>query len=250
MQAMADDVLPPQIWAAAGGNGFAPLRIDKALLERSKSKRRPKLIRSLPEAKIIARRAMEVGYLGVLQARHEPPEQIAKDFGNLETLAGNAVSALNKLIKHLEPRSADARDLARPILTAQAGLQEGSAQELHLQAEKDAGILWAARETSHRLKGAASRKEARVRKGRQNPGKPDHAAFLQPLAEAWVYVTGSKPGSNPDPLMNPFLRFSMLAWKDIFDPNGAPDFIGALRQLPEWSENRIRLLTSIGPFWL
>jgi hypothetical protein len=123
MHWMADDVLPPQIWAVAGGNGFEPLRIDKALLERSKSKRRPKLIRSLPEAKIIARRAMEVGYLGVLQARHEPPEQIAKDFGNLETLAGNAVSALNKLIKRLEPRSADARDLARPILTAQAGLR-------------------------------------------------------------------------------------------------------------------------------
>jgi hypothetical protein len=50
--------------------------------------------------------------------------------------------------------------------------------------------------------------------------------------------------------MNPFLRFSMLAWKDVFDPKGAPDFIGALRQLPEWSENQILLLKSNGPFWL
>jgi hypothetical protein len=168
MHAMDDDVLPPQIWAAAGGNGFAPMRIDEALLERSKSKRRPKLIRSLPEAKFIARRAMEVGYLGVRQARHEPPEQIAKDFGNLETLAGNAVSALDELIKYLNPNSVNARDLALPILSAQAGIQEGSPQQRHIRARRDALVLVRARHIARRLKEAASRKEARVRKGRHS----------------------------------------------------------------------------------
>ncbi|PNE11161.1 MAG: hypothetical protein CR217_10250 [Beijerinckiaceae bacterium] len=244
-----DDVLPPQIWAvAADGDDFEPLGIDKALLERANSKRPPKLIRPMRCAKYVARRAMEVGYWESMRARREQPGPIAKDFDNLETLAGNAASAMDKFIKHLEPRAAMATDLEVSILTAQAGLQEGSPQGLHLQAEKEAAILWAAREILQRLEAEASRKEARVRKGRQNPGKPDHAAFLRMLAGAWVYLTGCKPGSNTDPLMNPFLRFSALAWADIFDP--APEFTGALRQLPKWGKGQISLLVSQGPSWL
>jgi len=115
---------------------------------------------------------MEVGYWEAMRARREQPGPIAEDFDNLERLAKNAVAALIELINHLEPRAAVARDLALPILTAQAGIQEGSARERHLQAEKDASILWAARETVLRLKEAAPREEARVREGRQNPGKP------------------------------------------------------------------------------
>jgi len=150
-------------------------------------------------------------------------------------------------------RAAVARDLALPILTAQAGIQEGSARERHLQAEKDASILWAARETVLRLKEAAPREEARVREGRQNPGKPDHAAFLRTLAEAWVYLTGRKPGSNPNHSKNPFLRFSALAWADVFGPQKEhdPEFSGALKQLrPDWSAFQLSQLKSNGPSWL
>ena len=193
---------------------------------------------------------MEVGYWEALRARREQPGQIAKDFGNLETLAGNAASALDKLIKHLEPRSARAADLALPILTAQAGHQEGSAQELHLQAEKDAAILLAARKIAQRLKEAAQRKDARIRKGHQNPGKPDHAAFMRTLAEAWVYLTERKPGSNPDHSKTPFLQFSALAWADVFGPEKEPEFTGALRQLPDWSAFQSSQLKSKGPTWL
>jgi hypothetical protein len=249
-----DDVLPPRIWAvAANGDGLKPLGIDKFLSKRSNSTRPPNIIRPLHYAKCVARRAMEVGYWEAMRARREQPGPIAKDFDNLERLAGNAASAVDELIKHLEPHSARAADLALPILTAQAGLQEGSAQERHLQAEKDASILWAARETVQRLKEAAPRKEARVRKGRQNPGKPDHAAFLRTLAEAWVYLTGRKPGSNLDPLSNPFLRFSAIAWSDVFnteEEHGQPEFTGALRQLPDWSAFQLSQLKSKGPSWL
>jgi hypothetical protein len=103
------------------------------------------------------------------------------------------------------------------------------------------------------LKEAAQRKEARIRKGHQNPGKPDHAAFMRTLAEAWVYLTERKPGSNPDHYKNPFLQFSALAWADVFDPEGnlaAPEFTGALRQLPDWSAFQSSQLKSKGPTWL
>jgi hypothetical protein len=249
-----DDVLPPQIWAeAVNGDGFKPLEIDKFLLERANPARPPKIIRSLRDAEYIARRAMEVGYLEAMRARREQPGPIANDFGDLEKLAKNAATALDDLIKHLEPRAAMARDLALPILTAQAGIQEGLPQGLHLQAEKDALSLWDARDIAWRLKEAASRKEARVRKGRQNDGKPDHAAFLRTLAEAWIHLTGCKPGSNPDHSSNPFLRFSAIAWSDVFNPekeHGQPEFTGALRQLRDWSEYQISKLASKGPDWL
>jgi hypothetical protein len=167
-----DDVLPPQIWAvAADGDDFEPLGIDKAFLERANSKRPPKFIRPMRCAKYVARRAMEVGYWEAMRARREQPGPIAKDFDNLETLAGNAASAMDKLIKHLEPRAAMATDLEVSILTAQAGLQEGSPQGLHLQAEKEAAILWAAREILHLVlnPGCRSRLETTVYRTRSRP---------------------------------------------------------------------------------
>jgi hypothetical protein len=246
-----DDVLPPQIWAGADSDGvLTSLGIDGFIVERFNAKRLPKFIHKPPYVQCVARRAMEVGYLEALRARRERPSPIVRDFGDLEMLAGNAASALDKVINHLEPRAARAADLASPILTVQAGLQEGSPQGLHLQAEKDAAILWAAREIAQRLEAAASRKEARARIGRQNPGKPDHVAFLRTLAEAWVYLTGSRPGSNPDHSKNPFLQFSALAWADVFGPEAPPEFTGALRQLPDWSAFQLSQLKSRGPLWL
>jgi hypothetical protein len=182
VRAVTDDVLPPQIWAGADNDGvLASLGIDGFIVERFNAKRLQKFIHKLPYVQRVARRAMEVGYWEAMRARRERPGPIARDFGNLETLAGEAASALDKLIKYLDPHSAR---VALPILTAQAGHQEGSAQELHLQAEKDAAILLAARKIAQRLKEAAQRKDARIRKGRQNPGKPDHAAFMRTLADA------------------------------------------------------------------
>jgi hypothetical protein len=249
-----DDVLPPQIWAGADGHDvLTSLGIDDFIVERFHAKRLPKFIHKLPYVQCVARRAMEVGYLNAMRATREQPGPIAKDFGNLATLAGEAASALDKLIKHLDPHSARAADLALPILTAQAGHQKGSAQELHSRAEKDAAILLAARKIAQRLEEAAQRKDARIRKGRQNPGKPNHAAFVRTLAEAWVYLTERKPGSTPDHSKNPFLQFSALAWADVFDPEGKlapPEFTGALRQLPDWSAFQLSQLKSKGPSWL
>jgi hypothetical protein len=246
-----DDVLPPQIWAGAdSGDVLASLGIDSFIVERFNAKRLPKFIHKPPYVHRVARRAMEVGYLEAMRARRGQPGPIANDFCDLEKLAKNAAAALDDLIKHLEPHAATARDLALPILTAQAGIQEGLPQGLHLQAEEDASILWDARDIARRLKEAAQRKDARIRKGRQNPGKPNHAAFVRTLAEAWVYLTGCKPGSTPDHSKNPFLRFSAIAWFDVFGPKDPPEFTGALRQLPDWGAFQLSQLKSKGPSWL
>jgi hypothetical protein len=247
----ADDVLPPQIWAGADSHDvLTSLGIDDFIVERFHAKRLPRFIHKLPYVQRVARRAMEVGYLNAMRARREQPGPIAKDFDNLERLAGNTASALNELIKNLNPHSVKARDLALSVLTAQAGIQEGSPQQLHIRARRDALVLLRARHIARRLKETASRKEARVRKGRQNDGKRDQAAFLRTLAEAWIHLTGCKPGSNPGHSKNPFLQFSALAWADVFGPKDPPEFTGALRQLPDWGAFQLSQLKSKGPSWL
>lgn len=50
---------------------------------------------------------------------------------------------------------------------------------------------------------------------RENAGKPEKAAFVLTMAEAWVFLTGKLPGSNPNPSRTPFLRFVETAWGDV-----------------------------------
>jgi hypothetical protein len=251
---MNDAVLPPQIWARADNGDFKPLKIDGGLVERLNVRRGPKLIRPLPYAQCVARRALEVGYWEAARATHEQAAPIVADFDALEGLASKAAATLDELIKHLEPLSPKARDLALPILTAQAGLQKASLQGLHVRARKDAlALLWA-RAVAQRL-GKASRWKGRsIRKGRENPGKPEHAAFAKPLGEAWVHLTARKPGKSELCAQNPFLRFLSLAWADVFDSeeeSGSPErFVGALRKLPIWSAYQFSQLKSQGPCWL
>ncbi len=248
----ATDAVIERIWARdAKKDDYAHLGIDEFLFELFKNQRWHISV-LLDRAKSHVRRAMEVGYLQVLYVRHESPGSIADDFEFLEDKAKAAHEALDKLLKHLEPRARAPADLARPILTAQAGLQTGTAQTLHERSMADALVLWNAREVIERLKNAAERKEARVRRGRQNPGKPEHRIFAATLSEMWIFLTGKRPGTNPAHDKNPFLRFVTAAWIDVFghDENSEdPAFVGALTAL-SFSDYQISQITSKGPDWI
>jgi hypothetical protein len=64
-----------------------------------------------------------------------------------------------------------------------------------------------------------------------NPGDPGKTVFLHRLAEAWISLTGKRPGKSPNPNTNPFLRFVLAAWKDAGFVSSAyeePDFASAL----------------------
>src|SRR5262249_13095701 len=177
---------------------------------------------------------------------------IANDFELLEDKAKAAYKALDQLLEHLEPKAKAPADLALPILTAQAGLQKGRPQALHKMADDDALTLWNAREIIERLAQAAARKEARVRQGRQNPGKPEHRIFAKSLTEIWIFLTGKMPGTNPAYDKNPFLRFVAAAWIDVFghDENSEdPTFVGALAAL-SFSDYQISQIKSKGPDWI
>jgi hypothetical protein len=254
MRAMDDDTdaVTERIWAQGEKkDDYAPLSIDKFLVQRSMKSRLP-ITRRLKEAKNRVRRPMEVGYHEVQRVRRAQPGLIADDFQCLEDKAKAAHKALDKLLHHLEPKAKEPADLALPILTVQAGLQKGTPRALHKMSEDDALTLWNAREIIKRFAQAAARKEARVRQGRQNPGNPEHRIFAKTLAEMWIFLTGKRPGSNPAHDRNPFLRFVAAAWIDVFghDENSEdPTFVGALAAL-SFSDYQISQITSKGPDWI
>ena len=234
---------------------YKPLSIDDSLLDLSKSKRPPRLTTPLLYAKCAARRALEIGYYEVLRVRRAMNDLKASGFDVIERTAENAEAVTDRFIKQLVGRSfkGRARELEIPILILQTGLQKGSPQELHAKANRDAMALLRAREIAQRLAKAAKQKRIATSPGRGKPVSPDHSAFLLPLAEVWVHITGRRPGSNTDNDTNPFLRFATSAWADVFGPKeelDAPHFISALRNLPDLSDYRLSQLKSEGPSWL
>jgi hypothetical protein len=217
-----------------------PLSVEALLESRARSRStRLRLRVPLSEAKSKTRWAMEEGLYAVLNVR--PTADIAKDFETLDKDAQGALSAIEKLLRHLDPNARKGADLALALLTAQAGIQKNSdARALHDSACHDGECLWKVREGLEviaRLASAAASKEVRVRRDRPPATKLEELAFATPLFECWRSITGTRPGKNLTREKNPSLVYVATAWKDVFsqDENrdDDPQFIGALRSLSD-----------------
>ena len=97
-----------------------PLSVETLLESRARSKRLP-LRRPLSEAKSETRWAMEKGLYAVLDVRQSRPADRAKDFETLDNKAQKAYSAIEELLRYLDPNARKGADLALALLTAQAG---------------------------------------------------------------------------------------------------------------------------------
>jgi hypothetical protein len=217
-----------------------PLSVEALLESRARSRStRLRLRVPLSEAKSKTRWAMEEGLYAVLNVR--PTADIAKDFETLDKDAQGALSAIEKLLRHLDPNARKGADLALALLTAQAGIQKNSdARALHDSVRHDGECLWKVREGLEviaRLASAAASKEVRVRRDRPPATKLEELAFATPLFECWRSITGTRPGKNLTRKKNPSLVYVATAWKDVFgqDENhdDDPQFIGALRSLSD-----------------
>jgi hypothetical protein len=192
------------------------LSVEALLESQARSKLRP-LRRPLSEAKFETRWAMERGLYAVLGVRQSRPAENAEDFETLENKAKKAHSAIDELLQYLDSNARKGADLELALLTAQAGIQKNSdARALHDLARHDGECLWMAREVLERVAAAAPRKEARARKARPRETKLEDLAFATPLFECWRSITGTRPGKNLTPEKNPFLRYLITAWVDVF----------------------------------
>jgi hypothetical protein len=174
-----------------------------------------------------------------LGCQQSPTADIAKDLDTLGNKAQRARSAIEDLLRYLDPNARKGADLERALLTAQAGIQKNSdARALHDSARHDSECLWKVREGLEviaRLASAAASKEVRVRRDRPPATKLEHAAFAIHLFKCWRLITGAEPGKNLTREKNPSLVYVATAWGDVFgqDENrdDNPQFIGALRSL-------------------
>ena len=155
----------------------------------------------LSEAKSETRWAMEKGFYAVLDVRQSPTADRAKDFETLANKAKRAHSAIEELLRYLDPDARKGADLGLALLTAQAGIQKNSvARALHDLARHDGECLWMAREALEvleRVATAAASKEVRVRRNRPPATKLENTAFATPLFDCWRLITG-RAGEEPD----------------------------------------------------
>jgi hypothetical protein len=242
-----------RIWARdERKDDYEALEIDAVLRSRVQSKSLP-LLRPQTEAKLLTRRALEVGLYAVLDFRKNSPPDSAGELGRIAKHAATARRATDRLLRVLDSNAKVGADLELAIVTSIAGYQEVEgldARALHALARKDGECLWGAREAMKRLEDAAYFKGVRIGKARPKSTKPEHAAFAKILAECWIYLTGGSPGVNAEPSKNPFLRFVRSAWIDTFNhgKSGDPEFIGAVRSL-NFDGSDIACIVRSGPSW-
>ena len=178
-----------RIWARdERKDDYEALEIDAALRSRVQSKRLP-LLRPQTEAKLLTRRALEVGLYAVLDFRKNSPPDSAGELGRIAKHAATARRATDRLLRVLDSNAKVGADLELAIVTSIAGYQEVEgldARALHALARKYGVCLWGAREAMKRLEDAAYFKGVRIGKARPKSTKPEHAAFTKILAECWI----------------------------------------------------------------
>lgn len=163
--------------------------------------------------------------------------------------AERASEAFNLLLKSFSGNklSLGARALQQP-------LRQMAVQTTRLDAE--ARIEWAREQADKLLEMQALLKDlsgftAGMRSGlaidHKNPGRPIKAAFVQTLAEGWIYLTGKLPGGGSESEKNPFLRFVESAWEDAGGEK-EESFVQSLRTtLPLLKENQLILADGYKP---
>ena len=82
------------------------------------------------------------------------------------------------------------------------------------RARRDAIILWSAKRLIKLLAADTERRRSEFAQASKYSPAGDRHEFVFVLDEAWVFLTGARPGTNPDIDRNPFLRFVAAAWRD------------------------------------
>ena len=160
-----------RIWARdERKDDYEALEIDAALRSRVQSKRLP-LLRPQTEAKLLTRRALEVGLYAVLDFRKNSPPDSAGELGRIAKHAATARRATDRLLRVLDSKAKVGADLELAIVTSIAGYQEVEgldARALHALARKDGELVGCPRsydgwKTPHILKESGSERRGQSR---------------------------------------------------------------------------------------
>jgi hypothetical protein len=192
------------------------LFIDREIEERIRAPRsgiRPEL---RERAKAFARRALEVAINSAVGDRqlNPPKSEWEGDWIDIRDAANQADKALSKLFKRIDTSGPASRRWVRFLRQSRFGRSTLGYAATTTRARRDAFILWSAKRLVKLLSADVERRQSEfVQANKYSPGGDRHE-FVFVLYEAWVFLTGKRPGTNPDIGRNPFLRFVNAAWRD------------------------------------
>jgi hypothetical protein len=225
---------------------------------------------AIKEAIRFGRRALEVAIEEAdAYERDRPGEELA-NWTRIVDLADRAHDALDRLVRYIGPAGVPrSHILVRrervPTTWARSGkiriavLSPGQPVD---QAKKDTDGLLAARDLLAEFAGRSQQQRDRL--AGRGTKVPDFGkrAFVYPLAEAWIFLTGKRPGRSFH-LRNPFLRFVKAAWADAGFGRTNEDFsraldatLMALASYEGWSwskqlsQQTVSGLAQKGPVWV
>ena len=236
------------------------LGIDEALLSRIKSSRAPHIRSHLIVYVVpIGRRALEVAIKEAVSQKELNPRQSEwePEWSRVADASQDAVAALARLFRAIDPDGKDAENFAPFIRQSRAGVVGTSKAEYRDAAEsalRDARLLVAAKQIIRKLRAdTLSRRDELVALYPDSSQDHQKRAFVRILAEGWVFLTGEMPGKNLDPSKNPFLRVVEAAWIDWHQTKNseATAFGEALNAaISSIDEAQLNWLRAAGPGWL
>ena len=230
----------------------AELRIDQVLRARLQGR-----LQILPahqsQAIRIGRRTLEVAIVAAALAQEQRTADL-RQWSDLAQLAQDASASLKKVLRGLDPGGAPGslapEFYAWPL--QQTRLSRSPYDEASLvQSTEDATALIRALSVVEALQADAAARKASL-PARQNPGEPEQGAFLERLAEGWVYLFARRPGLGRHSENNPFVQFARAAWEDWKGeaPKEESAFVGQLKPIVvALSDGLVRGLVA-GPSWL
>jgi hypothetical protein len=236
------------------------LGIDEALLSRIKSPRAPRIRSNLIDYVVpIGRRALEAAIKEAVSQKELHPRlsEWESEWSRIADASQDAVAAMAKLFRAIDPLGKDAEHFAPFIRQSRAGGVEASKAEYRDAAERalrDARLLVEAKQIIGKLRtDTLMRRDALVALYPNSFQDHQKRAFVRILAEGWVFLTGEMPGKHRDPVKNPFLRVVDAAWIDWHqeDSSDAAAFGEALdAAISSIDEAQFNWLREAGPGWL
>ena len=226
------------------------LGIDEELKSRIEAPRGPRIRSHLVDQVVpIGRRILEVAINEAVSQKELHPRQSEweSEWSRIAEASQDAVKALERLFRAIDPHGKDVKHFARFIRQSRADGVGAS------KAMRDARSLVAAKQIIGKLH--ADTLTSRDRRLAIYPNSyQDHQkrGFVRIFAEGWVFLTGEMPGKNLDPSKNPFLRVVEAAWIDGHQVKNrdVAEFGEALNAaISSIDEARLNELRAKGPEW-
>jgi hypothetical protein len=236
--------VPPKVF------GDEELAIDKAIRDRYDGSA-PTIRAEVRSCAIpFGRRALATAIRAAHGAQEDNLPRSKWD-GQWERLAGQAHRAKKAIHAVLHALDPSAQHYVKPLLQTRLGAGIRIDGEFREQGHRDVATLLEAKAIAERLEQDATRRRRVFTAAIGHPALTEKRPFVEILAEAWVFLVGRRPGANPTPEKNPFLRFVQAAWSDWKGDEADPQsFVKALRDvIPKLDDDRVAILVRDGPEW-